>query len=113
MSHKLSLKDVRLSHASVIRAARFLGLSYKEHDTVQFYDQAVVTGLSVQLPGWRFPVVIADRDQTVSYDNYRGNWGDSKEVSRLTGLALLDMQGENLSSVIVTEKAGELIFETS
>ncbi len=108
------LKNVRITQQAARNAAQKLGWKVSEtnKERVQFYDRSEHVGLTVKLPGWQFPVVVKESGEIV-YDNYHGSWGNSIEVTRLTGLALLDMQGESLSSVIVTEKSGELIFETS
>lgn len=114
MSHVILLRNVRITQQAARNAAKSLGWQVSEtnQERVQFYDRSEHVGLTVKLPGWQFPVVVKDSGE-VAYDNYHGSWGNSVEVSRLTGLAMLDMQGESLSSVIVTESAGELIFETS
>ena len=114
MSHVILLNNVRITQQAARNAAQKLGWEVSETNKsqVQFYDRSVHEGLAIKLPGWQFPIVIKESGE-IAYDNYHGSWGNAVEVSRLTGLALLDMQGENLSSVIVMEKSGELIFETS
>lgn len=40
------------------------------------------TGLAVQLPDWRYPVVCDLSTGKAQYDNYGGKWGDQKELDR-------------------------------
>lgn len=41
-----------------------------------------VTGLAVQLPGWRYPVVCDSATGKVQFDNYGGHWGKQVELDR-------------------------------
>ncbi|MCL2349360.1 MAG: DUF1257 domain-containing protein, partial [Planctomycetaceae bacterium] len=34
-----------------------------------------VEGTLVQLPGWKYPVVVDLQTGKIQYDNYNGNWG--------------------------------------
>jgi len=113
VSHTILLKNVRVSQQAARAAAHRLGwaVSATDKETVKFFDGSIHVGLSVKLPGWKFSLVVKE-DGSLAYDNFHGNWGNAIEVSRLTGLALLSMEGEELSSVIITEAAGELCFET-
>lgn len=38
-----------------------------------------VHGLGVQLPGWRYPVVIDTNTGEAKYDNYGGSWGKQQD----------------------------------
>lgn len=38
------------------------------------------TGLAVELPGWRYPVVYNLADGKVHLDNFNGHWGDQKHL---------------------------------
>ena len=40
-----------------------------------------MTGLAVQLPNWRFPVVCDTATGQVRYDNYGGQWGDQARLN--------------------------------
>ena len=47
------------------------------------------TGLTVQLPGWRYPVVCDTSTGAVKFDNYGGAWGKQAELNRfLQGYAV-------------------------
>jgi len=41
------------------------------------------TGLGVQLPRWRYPVVCETTTGQVRYDNFGGRWGEQVELDRL------------------------------
>ena len=40
------------------------------------------TGLTVQLPGWSYPVVCDTKSGQLKFDNFEGRWGDQKELDR-------------------------------
>jgi len=41
------------------------------------------TGLAVQLPEWRYPVVCELTSGQVLYDNFEGRWGDQQHLDGL------------------------------
>ena len=41
-----------------------------------------VTGLGVQPPRWRYPIVCDLSSGQLSYDNFEGRWGDQRELDR-------------------------------
>jgi hypothetical protein len=63
----------------VRRACQFLDLPAPVRGTFRLYNTPV-TGLGVQLRGWRFPLVINTDTGDTKYDNYGGSWGDAKEL---------------------------------
>ena len=40
-------------------------------------------GLIVELPGWRYPVVVDPKMGSIQYDNYNGKWGEQRQLDRL------------------------------
>src|SRR5262245_22186833 len=62
-------------------AARKLGAQFQREETVRFMDGNTVTGPSVRLAGWQYPVVLEDRK--LHMDNYGGRWGNPVELDRL------------------------------
>ncbi len=56
-----------------------LQLPAPEHKTVRLFS-ATATGLCVQLPGWRYPVVADLKTGKLAYDNYNGHWGEQKHL---------------------------------
>ena len=47
----------------------------------RFFDGTKVTGQSVQLPCWNYPVVI-DAAGKAWFDNYGGKWGDESQLNK-------------------------------
>lgn len=112
MSHTLTSNEIKILPAAASTAAKFLNFSHRQ-GSQRFYDGTTHSGLVVELPGWRYPVVVKD-DGSVVYDNFNGFWGDIRELRKLTAYTLVDMAHENLSLVSMTEdtQTGELIFQT-
>jgi hypothetical protein len=79
LSHIVSIETQVTDAAAVRSACQRLGLAQPEHGTVRlFSDEA--TGLAVQLPDWRYPVVAELRTGTLKFDNYNGRWGEQKHL---------------------------------
>jgi len=49
--------------------------------TVRLFS-AEATGLAVELPGWRYPVVCQTETGELRYDNFGGRWGAESELHR-------------------------------
>jgi hypothetical protein len=82
MSHVVTI-ETRVHDATALTAAcHRLGLAEPVHRKVQlFSDEA--TGLSVELPGWQYPIVVDTRAGSIKYDDYEGRWGNRAELDRL------------------------------
>ena len=77
MSH-IAKVDIQFKDAnSVIEAAKRLNYKYETVKNYRFYDGTTASGTSVQLPNWKYPVVIKEDGEAV-YDNYNGSWGQQK-----------------------------------
>lgn len=80
MSHTVTVRveyrDLDALSAAVVALGGTV-LGQGEH---QLY-QGTVSGWGAQLPGWRYPIVLADGD--LAYDDYRGAWGDTALLERL------------------------------
>ncbi len=50
--------------------------------SINMFGSNIATNLSVQLPGWNYPIAI-NADGEVSMDNYNGSWGNIKELEKL------------------------------
>ena len=81
MSHIVEIKTQVRDAAAVQAACRRLGLSPPVQGTTRLFN-ASVTGLAVQLPGWRYPVVCQLAAGDVKYDNYNGHWGAAQELDK-------------------------------
>jgi len=79
MSHIVQIKAEVRDPAAVQAACRRLGLAYPVQQTVRLFNTEV-TGLTVQLPGWNYPVVCDLASGRMQFDNFRGHWGNPKEL---------------------------------
>ena len=81
MSHVVQIKT-QVRDAEAVRAAcRRLSLAEPVQGTTRLYS-GEVTGLAVQLPGWRYPAVAQLDTGQIQFDNFQGNWGEQKELDR-------------------------------
>ena len=79
MSHIVQIKT-QIRDAEAVRAAcRRLGLAAPMQGTSRLFS-GEVTGLAVQLPGWRYPAVCQLDSGQVQFDNFQGNWGEQKAL---------------------------------
>src|SRR5262249_34167212 len=83
MSHIVQIQTQIRDPLAVAAGCRRLGLAEPVLGTAELFAGQEVSGLSVQLPGWRYPVVCDLANGQVRYDNFAGRWGDQKELDRL------------------------------
>lgn len=81
MSHIVQIETQVRDPAAVTAACRRLGLAAPVQETVQLFG-GQVTGLTVRLPGWQYPVVCEPATGQLKYDNFEGSWGNPKELDR-------------------------------
>jgi len=75
--------ETRVYDASALTlACRRLGVAEPVHGKVRLFS-GDATGLSVNLPGWRYPIVVDTADGSIKYDNYEGRWGDPEKLGLL------------------------------
>lgn len=82
MSHIVQIQTQVRDPVAVSAACRRLGLAEPRQGTVKLYT-STETGLVVQLPGWRFPVVCDLVSGSVKYDNFIGNWGEDAQLQKV------------------------------
>jgi len=82
MSHIVVIETRVYDVAALSAACRRLGLAEPVHGNVRLFS-GDATGLSVKLPGWRYPLVVDTADGSVKYDNYEGRWGDPEKLGQL------------------------------
>ena len=81
MSHIVTIKT-EVRDATAVRAAcHRLGLAEPVSGKAQLYS-AEASGLLVELPGWRYPVVCDLNTGQVQFDNFKGHWGEQKQMDR-------------------------------
>lgn len=82
MSHIVEIETKVYDAAALTVACRRLGLAEPVHGNVRLFNSEAA-GLAVNLPGWRYPVVVDTAVGSLKYDNYEGRWGDPEKLGRL------------------------------
>ncbi len=82
MSHIVTIKTEVRDPVAVRAACARLGLAAPVEGTARLFSTAA-TGLIVQLPGWRYPVVCQTESGQVQFDNYENRWGERAQLDRL------------------------------
>ncbi len=82
MSHIVTIQTQVRDPAAVAAACERLKLPQPVQGTFRLFTTEA-TGLGVELPGWRFPVVCQTNTGELKYDNYQGRWGDPLHLNRL------------------------------
>lgn len=82
MSHIVVIETKVHDAAALAAACRRLGLAEPVHGSVRLFN-ADANGLSVKLPGWRYPIVVDPASGSIKYDNYEGRWGDQEKLGLL------------------------------
>ena len=82
MSHIVQIQTEVRDPVAVTTACARLGLPVPRHRTVKLYN-AEATGLAVELPRWRYPVVCQTETGQLRYDNFGGRWGEQSALDRL------------------------------
>jgi len=81
LSHIVTIETQVRDPAAIVAACRRLGLMPLQHGEHRLYASKA-TGLGVQLPGWRYPVVCDTTNGKLAYDNFNGHWGAQHELNR-------------------------------
>jgi hypothetical protein len=81
MSHLVSIKTQVRDPLAITAACTRLQLPAPIHRTVRLFN-AEATGLAVELPGWRYPVVCQTDTGELRYDNFSGRWGEQIHLDR-------------------------------
>lgn len=81
MSHIVEIQTEVRDPSAVRAACERLKLTEPKTNTFNVF-RTRVTGLGVQLPGWRYPAVCETSTGQVRYDIYNGAWGDQVELDR-------------------------------
>jgi len=106
LSHIVEIKTEIRDEQAVRAACVRLKLAAPETKTVRLFS-ATATGLCVQLPGWRYPVVCNLLTGQIQFDNYGGHWGAQAELNKF-------MQAYGVEKAkIEARKKGHLAYETA
>ena len=88
MSHIVHIQTEVRDPIAVSSACNRLSLPQPVSGEYQLFSSRV-SGLGIQLPRWRYPVVCQTETGQLQYDNYGGRWGDPVELDRfLQGYAV-------------------------
>ena len=77
MSHIVEIKTEVRDEAAVQSACRRLHLPKAVRGTFELYS-STETGLGIDLPHWKFPVIANTETGQLRYDNYGGRWGSQE-----------------------------------
>jgi hypothetical protein len=83
VSHLVTIKTEVRDATAVAAACRRLGLPQPNRGTARLFS-GEATGLIVQLPDWRYPIICNTAEGDIRYDNYGGRWGNQAELDRFT-----------------------------
>jgi hypothetical protein len=81
MSHIVQIETQVRDPMAVQAACRRLALPEPIHERITLFSSEAV-GLTVRLPGWRYPVVCDVATGRLQYDNYNGRWGEQQQLDR-------------------------------
>jgi len=81
MSHIVQINTEVRSEAAVQAACKRLHLPPAKRGTFELYNSKE-TGLGIELPKWRYPVVADTESGRLSFDNYEGRWGDQEYLDQ-------------------------------
>lgn len=81
MSHIVQIKTQVKDAVAVEAACRRLGLEAPRYGATMLYS-GEASGVIVQLPGWRYPVVFNTAAGEAKFDNFRGRWGEQAQLDR-------------------------------
>ena len=82
MSHIVTIQTHIRDPIALSAACRRLGLAEPTQGTAKLFASEA-TGQIVQLPGWRYPVVVDTAAAKLHYDNYGGAWGEQSQLDKL------------------------------
>ena len=81
MSHVVKIETQVKDIAGVRAACNRLKLKQPEQGTFKLFSNSA-TGWAVQLQDWTYPVICDTATGDLKYDNFKGRWGDQKELDR-------------------------------
>jgi hypothetical protein len=90
LSHIVKVTTQIRDAAAVAAACRRLGLAEPVHKTVRLFN-AQATGLAVQLPNWRYPVVCDLPNGQLQYDDFGGRWGEKGQLDKFLQAYAVEM----------------------
>ena len=105
MSHIVQIQTEIRSEPAVQAACKRLHLPPAKRGTFELYD-STETGLGIELPKWRYPVVANTETGQIRFDNYGQRWGDQKYLDRLLQRYAVE------AATIAARKQGHSVVES-
>ena len=81
MSHIVQITTEVRDEAAVQSACDRLHLPAPRRGTFELYS-STESGLGIELPRWKYPVIAHLKTGQLCYDNYGGRWGDQEFLDR-------------------------------
>ena len=81
LSHIVQIKTEIRSEAAVQAACKKLHLPPAKNGTFELYN-STETGLGIELPRWRYPIVANLESGDLRFDHYEGRWGDREYLDQ-------------------------------
>jgi len=81
MSHIVSIRTQVRDQAAVAAACQRLGLPSPIQGTAKLFSSEA-SGLLIELPNWRYPIVIDVIKGEIAFDNFNGHWGEQQQLDR-------------------------------
>jgi len=81
LSHIVQIQTQVRDAGAVTAACRRLGLAPPIHKVAKLFT-STAEGLTVQLPGWQYPVVCDLTSGQLKFDNFNERWGKQQELDR-------------------------------
>ena len=75
MSHIVTIRTQVQNPLALRAACTRLGLAEPVQGTFELFAGQTASGLAVELPGWRCPIVCDAGAGALAYDNFSGHWG--------------------------------------
>jgi len=82
LSHIVQIQTQVRDPLAIRAACQRLRLAEPTQGTFKLFAGQEATGLSVQLPDWRYPVVCDTATGQLSYDHFGGRWGEERHLGR-------------------------------
>jgi hypothetical protein len=79
LSHIVTIKTQVKDAAAIQAACQRLQLEPPQAGTVRLFS-GEASGLAIQFPGWKYPVVCDVQQGELRYDNFEERWGERRQL---------------------------------
>ena len=105
MSHIVQIQTEVRSEPAVHAACKRLHLPPAKRGTFELYD-STETGLGIELPKWRYPVVANTKTGELRFDNYGEKWGAQEYLDQFLQRYAVE------AATIAARKQGHSVVES-